>query len=170
MHDYDDIDAETNKPQIILDYNRTKGGVDTVDQKCSTYTTKRKTSRWPLSLFFRMLDIAGINSEIIFNFNNPGDVCRRRKYLTKLAFQLIESQLKERVQLKNLPKDISLFLTNYASKPVTSKESSADARTGGCHICGKRKNNRTTVRCVLCQNFVCKNHSKCQITCNECNG
>lgn len=32
LHDDDEIDPDTRKPQIILDYNATKGGVDTVDK------------------------------------------------------------------------------------------------------------------------------------------
>jgi hypothetical protein len=32
MHHSNEIDEETNKPSIIVDYNMTKGGVDTVDQ------------------------------------------------------------------------------------------------------------------------------------------
>ena len=30
MHDDDCVDDKTEKPEIILDYNRTKGGVDVV--------------------------------------------------------------------------------------------------------------------------------------------
>ena len=58
MHDTLEIDQETNKSRINLDYNATKGGVDTVDQMCSSYSTSRITRRWPLALFYRHLDIA----------------------------------------------------------------------------------------------------------------
>lgn len=45
------LDAEVSnrddkKPQVIIDYNSTKGGVDTVDQMASIYSTKRKTNRY----------------------------------------------------------------------------------------------------------------------------
>lgn len=55
MHDEAEIDETTNKLQIILDYNKTKCGVDTVDQKCASYTTQRITRRWPLAIFFECL-------------------------------------------------------------------------------------------------------------------
>lgn len=45
MHDEGLIDEETGKPQIILDYNMTKGGVDTVDQLGGTYSVSRTTRR-----------------------------------------------------------------------------------------------------------------------------
>uniref|UniRef100_A0A1B6E2P6 PiggyBac transposable element-derived protein domain-containing protein n=1 Tax=Clastoptera arizonana TaxID=38151 RepID=A0A1B6E2P6_9HEMI len=54
MHDEEEVDEETGKPKIILNYNSTKGGVDSVDQKCANYSTTRKTRRWPLALFFQI--------------------------------------------------------------------------------------------------------------------
>nr|CAI5865669.1 unnamed protein product [Callosobruchus analis] len=51
MHFDDYVDQETGKPQIVLDYNRTKGGTDTFDQLCHTYSVSRKTRRWPLRYF-----------------------------------------------------------------------------------------------------------------------
>jgi len=34
-----------NKPQMILDYNATKGGVDTADKMIGNYTCQRATRR-----------------------------------------------------------------------------------------------------------------------------
>ena len=34
-----------NKPNIILDYNATKGGVDTLDKMIANYSTRRKINR-----------------------------------------------------------------------------------------------------------------------------
>lgn len=41
-------DGENRKPAVILDYNRCKSGVDTLDKVLGTYSCRRKTSRWPL--------------------------------------------------------------------------------------------------------------------------
>jgi hypothetical protein len=35
MHDSRVMDEATQKPEIILDYNMTKGGVDTCDKMCA---------------------------------------------------------------------------------------------------------------------------------------
>jgi hypothetical protein len=40
------------KSEIIQYYNRTKGGVDTLDQLCATYTSERSKRRWPLCIFY----------------------------------------------------------------------------------------------------------------------
>ena len=59
---YDPGLLENNRPIMVHDYNKTKGGVDTFDQMCSTYSTSRKTKRWTMCMFFGMLNIAAINA------------------------------------------------------------------------------------------------------------
>ena len=39
-----------------MDYNATKGGVDNLDKLVSAYSCKRRTLRWPLVIFFDILD------------------------------------------------------------------------------------------------------------------
>jgi hypothetical protein len=166
MHDTDETDPETQKPVVILDYNRTKGGVDTVDQLCSTYSTARKTRRWPMVVFFRELDIAGINSFKIFLANNPTKICTRRKYLTDLAMQLMDEHLRVRAKLWCLPKDISCFLSKYRESPSVTKPVSQKKI---CYLCGTHKNTKTGVTCHICCRNVCKNHSQHKVTCEKCN-
>ncbi|XP_055928586.1 piggyBac transposable element-derived protein 4-like [Argiope bruennichi] len=62
LHDKAEIDGDSGKPEVILDYNMTKGGVDTCDKMCSAYSVSQITRRWPLVLFYIMMNIAGINS------------------------------------------------------------------------------------------------------------
>ena len=51
LHKTGEITDIERKPQMILDYNSCKGGVDTLDQLVRTYSCKRKTNRWPFALF-----------------------------------------------------------------------------------------------------------------------
>lgn len=167
MHDTADIDGDTNKPEMIMDYNRTKGGVDCVDYKCASYTTTRRTRRWPLSLFFRHLDIAGINAFIIYTANHFDAPLRRKDFLKKLAFSLFEEQLAARAMIDSLPKDLRLYLESYRLKEEVQCPP-PERKVGPCHCCGAKKNNKTTVRCVFCKNFVCKAHSKSETKCTQC--
>lgn len=61
-HDNNVINEEGKKPisEINKHYNRTKGGVDTMDQMVHEYMTKRKTNRWPFAFFMNLLDVANI--------------------------------------------------------------------------------------------------------------
>ena len=53
-HDDSKIDSSTLKPEIIMDYNKFKGGVDTVDQLGANYSVARKTGRWTMAIFFAL--------------------------------------------------------------------------------------------------------------------
>jgi len=55
---------------MIVDYNETKGAVDTLDQLVGIYTCKRKTSRWPMIVFYNLLDISAYNAYILWTSIN----------------------------------------------------------------------------------------------------
>ena len=66
MHHDNTIDenSEKKKPEIIQFYNETKGGVDTVDEMSTLYSTARKTNRWPMVVFYCVLNVAAINARV----------------------------------------------------------------------------------------------------------
>lgn len=78
-HHHDNkIDDETNKPQIIIDYNKRKGGVDTFDQLLAINSCRRKTNRWTLNAFMFLLDAACQNAFALYKmkcklFNQKND-------------------------------------------------------------------------------------------------
>ena len=91
MHHNNDIDAGTGhvkKSEIITFYNATKGRVDTVDEMCGTYSVACKINRWPLTLFYLLLNVRGINSQIIFQANSDSQHIRR-DYLKLLSLDLV---------------------------------------------------------------------------------
>jgi len=47
------------KPEAVLYYNENKCGVDMLDSMCRQTTTKAGRRRWPLAVFWNILDIAG---------------------------------------------------------------------------------------------------------------
>ncbi|OAD55272.1 hypothetical protein WN48_04914 [Eufriesea mexicana] len=52
-------------PETITYYNKSKFGIDMVDQMARKYSVKSKCSRWPVQAVFNILDFAGINAWII---------------------------------------------------------------------------------------------------------
>ena len=53
------------KPEAILYYNSTKGGVDTAGEMLRCYSTKAASRHWPLAAFFNLLDIISLNAFVI---------------------------------------------------------------------------------------------------------
>ena len=58
-------DREDKKPDIILRYKCTKGGVDVMDACLEEFTTRRKTCRWPLLINFNMIDVGWNNAFLL---------------------------------------------------------------------------------------------------------
>jgi len=70
-HDQSTADDEQKKPAIVTTYKETKGGADTLDKMCAWYSCKRSSRRWPVSLFFGLLDITGLSAFVIWTKLNP---------------------------------------------------------------------------------------------------
>lgn len=59
------------KPEIINDYNCFMGGVDVVDQHLVYYAIGRKGLKWWRRVFYRLLEMAIVNSYAIYKLNGP---------------------------------------------------------------------------------------------------
>lgn len=59
------IDSQ-KKPEIITYYNNTKCGVDVLDMCYAIYSSGRRTRRWPLAVFYHMINLASSNGYILY--------------------------------------------------------------------------------------------------------
>lgn len=85
------------KPLQILDYNKHKCGVDTMDQMVGGYSCKRTTNRWPLAMFYNMLDTTGLASFIIYDAISPSEKTdKRRAFIINLCSQLVVPHMEDR--------------------------------------------------------------------------
>lgn len=167
-NDIDSTTGDAKKPEIISFYNTTKGGVDTVDKMRGTYTVGRRCKQWLLVIFFRILDIAGINSQVIFVSNNPETKTVRRLFLRGLGLDLLKLQVSKRVTTKTVPRSLRLEAAKYSNLPVEKlKQSSSQNRSSGrCIVCPRNKDKKTKCSCYKCNNFMCQNHMK--LICESC--
>ena len=105
LHNRNDVTNDIDKkPRIILNYNKTKGGVDSVDKKIACYTCKRKTIRYSVVVFSNILDISINNAFVlfirVFPDWNPAKYYRRRLLIETLAESLIKGHIDRRQQLQ----------------------------------------------------------------------
>jgi hypothetical protein len=83
---------ETHKkrlPETIASYNGTKHGVDICDQMTRLYTTKAQTRRWPMHVFYNLLDIGGINAWRLYT-QVTNEKIKRSDFLLALGQQLCQ--------------------------------------------------------------------------------
>lgn len=154
MHDQGIIDPESGdqkkKPEVITYYNGTKGGVDVVDEMKGDYSVARISCRWPLTIFFSLMNIAGINSQIIYR-ENTGKMITRREYLKTLGQELTKPYMVKRLEqpcLSFLLRQQIINMTGCTSQ--NNKESpNPDVSTSdqriSCNFCQIRKNRFTKI-------------------------
>lgn len=75
-------------------YNQTKCGVDVLDQLCHEYTVQRSTRRWPMAMFYNLINVAGVAAFVLYRtINGLGNerVNRKRKFLSDLSDQFLNN-------------------------------------------------------------------------------
>ena len=81
-----DYSNPKKKPEVILSYNFTKAGVDTGPQLLC------QTRRWPVVVFYNMVDISALNAYIVWSSLHPTDFARKahkhRQFLLALGKEL----------------------------------------------------------------------------------
>lgn len=107
MHHNRDNDPETGKPTIVSFYNMTKGGVDSFDEKCSKSSSRRRTQRWLMSIFFRILDISCCNSYILHqSYKDNAIIADKSIFLKELARELVEPHIRRREANPRIPREL----------------------------------------------------------------
>ena len=59
-------EGSKKKSEVIKYCSSTKGRVDTIDQLVRSYSTKRMTCRWPMAIFYNMVDVSALNTLIVY--------------------------------------------------------------------------------------------------------
>ena len=150
-----------------------KGAVDTCDKMCASYSISRVTRRWPLAVFYILMNTAGINSWVIYTIKPPSDEPQRRiLFLKNLSLSLMKEHLVSRSQIPSLPRDVSTFLERYHPLPVEDDGDGTAGRPpkkwGSFFMCRWQKNSSASMKCDQCNPFICKQNSKKQIIWANC--
>lgn len=164
---------EEKKPEIITFYNKTKGGVDTLDFLIEKFTCRRKTNRWPFVVFMNMLDIACYNSFVLTNIKFPNKYLHsnraRKAYIQELCEYLLKPYITERINLSSrnnfsgLQQDIldSFRRCGFSvTKTYQNNSSNDQKKRGRCYLCDRDEDRKTFKLCSECKLNVCKDHSK----------
>ena len=91
MHDSTDVDTsnEKTKPEMILFYNANKVGVDCFNQMARLFTTRSASGRWPVAVWGNILDIAAINSYVLYKRVTSNRLARRQ-FILMLVENLLD--------------------------------------------------------------------------------
>ncbi|XP_047103470.1 uncharacterized protein LOC124722340 [Schistocerca piceifrons] len=165
-HDAEISDRADKKPKMILDYNSTKGAVDTLDQLLGTYTCKRKSNRWPMIVFYNILDVSAYNAYVLWISVDPNwnasKLTRRRIFLEELGKSLIKEHIASRTHFPRTEDSLRMVTSiqnpndvGGVSESVTTRKSTKRAR---CKFCPSSNDNKTNMVCGKCSKHICKKH------------
>lgn len=169
MHNEPTI-ATNGKPEIVNFYNKTKGGVDTFDQMCAMYSCSRRTKRWPICIFYGLINAATINAFIIYSWhqeNKNEKVGMRRQFMQELALQLIRPWSENRLTQSSLSRDLKKTISTVLNINIPSKTVAPllDVKRRCVH-CTRQEDRKTRMVCYECKKPVCGVHSS--PTCLDC--
>lgn len=174
MHTTDGtIKPNTKKPYIIETYNSTKGAVDTFDQMCQNMCANRKTRRWPLCMFFNMINMTCINSYVIYSHNvisKGGKPLSRQAYMLELHKELCKPQQMFRLQnIPNMSRSLKRTIADVLEQEEPVEHITEDNQKGKrkyCSTCPSAKKRMTVTYCPKCKKPICGEH---QVKiCKEC--
>ncbi|GBP63866.1 PiggyBac transposable element-derived protein 4 [Eumeta japonica] len=166
------INQATGKPEMIMYYNQTKGGVDTFDQMCSSMTCSRKTNRWPMAVFYGILNIAFVNSYVIYCHNvlsKNEKPLNRKEFMKKLSTQLTSDWMGKRLEAPTLKRylrqNIKELLPENTenSNEEREEEEPLVKKKRYCAYCPSKIRRMSKMECALCKKAVCGNHKKDQL-------
>lgn len=160
MHHTSNIDPNTKKPEMVMFYNSTKGGVDMLDQKCAIYSTSRRTQRWPMAIFYRMLDISAVNAYIVSKMNQTQEKVLRFNFMKKLAEDLVKPHLERRAYQNGLHRELQGAIRRVLKMDQVPSTSLADnvekfEKRKTCSLCDPKKKRKTFHMCFECKNPIC---------------
>ncbi|XP_035283508.1 piggyBac transposable element-derived protein 4-like [Anguilla anguilla] len=78
------------KPETVTYYNSTKVGVEVLDKMARQYSVKGGTCRWPVAVFYNILELAAINACVLYRSCTKDNI-HRRDFILQLAQELVPS-------------------------------------------------------------------------------
>ena len=108
------------------------------DQMARKYSVKSGSRRWPLQVFFNILDLAAINAWVLYN-ETTGENISRKNFLFQLAEEL-STEYKDPSEPENL---------NDLLKSPESSNKRKNCQIGFCN------ENKTMNICAGCKKHVC---------------
>ncbi|XP_059209533.1 piggyBac transposable element-derived protein 4-like [Centropristis striata] len=157
---------EDMKPQMILDYNSTKGRVDNLDKVTTTYSCQRKTARWPLVVFYNIVDVSAYNAYVLWiEINhqwNASKLYRRRLFLEELGKALVTPKIQNRARPARSPAAAAVIAKvqgRASDQPTMDPLDTGAKKRKRCQVCPSRDDSKTTTSCVRCKKYICKKHT-----------
>jgi hypothetical protein len=124
-----------------------------MDENLGEFSCVRKTQRWPLLVFFNMIDVA-VNNGFI-HIRREGYYKSKKDFIRNLSCELARPYAEKRHSTsKHLSKAATQAAQLFGYVPQLSGGLRATTTIGRCYVCSKVSRSR----CGSCDVFVCPSH------------
>lgn len=170
-HHYKSENPDTKIPDIKSFYDRTKTGVQILEERILNNTCGRRARRWSMAIFYRLLDISCVNAQILHQMYKSTEAITTFNFLKKIAKSLVQQELERRVTKHGLRRDLRMTIrrilgSNFSSDQVTKPFIGKLEKRKRCTVCPARRNRKTSYACYLCNYPMCLECS--QKVCKVC--
>ena len=150
------------KPDVIVDYNKTMGGVDLLSRVIIPYSVQRKGVKWYRKIAELFVDAAVYNSYVIYKKLNPDEhhidhLSYRMKLIEELVMFHLSGSAPHQTGRNIAGPDqnlLRLVERHFISQlPSTAGKQRAQRRCVRCHKLGVRRDTRFW--CNVCQVSLC---------------
>ncbi|XP_047224113.1 uncharacterized protein LOC124869915 [Girardinichthys multiradiatus] len=139
------VDTRKQKPNAVVDYNHFKCCSDIMEQKLRNYSVRAGTRRWPMAVFYNLLDLAAANAHILYTACT-GSKESRQLFMLELAEELQNCLLQEKAEGEERKQQCREMRVSQKKKTQ-------------CQVRILCNNNRSTKVCVHCRKYTC---AKCR--------
>jgi len=174
---YDDVgmNPQTGKPEMFEFYESTIGAVDKLDKMCTEVSCSRKTVRWPLCVFYRLINLALVNAYVIYCHNTrerSEKPISRRAFNKEVSEEIMKPWLLHRLSLPEMKKPLKNTIALLLGVELIEVEDERPlalnrALKSNCFFCYPDKKKPTKNSCICCHRRVCSDH-KGGLVCGEC--
>ena len=106
--------AEHAKPDIILDYNKSKWAVDGADRALKEFSCHRISKRWPFVLLTRIINVCALNAYVLCQKKFPNTALIRLNFLKDLGPEFVKPAIKTRANFprKGIPLSVQAAMAS----------------------------------------------------------
>ena len=174
FHDIDDVSCVERKnkdgtrteiscPQLVKDYNAHMGYVDKADMMKSFYEIDRRSKKWWHRIMWHLLDVAVVNSFLIFNERNEGKSLTLKEFRLAVIAGLIGASKSSPGNGKKIQRQQSAFKPYVAPEKRFDKAAHMPMRgtSRRCAFCSTASEpHRTKWSCETCEVGLCLSEAK----------
>ena len=169
--------AEHAKPDIILDYNKSKCAVDGAYKTLKKFSCHRILKSWTFILLTRIINVCALYAYALYQKKFPNTALTRLNFLKDLGSELVKPAIKTRANppRTGIPLSVQAAMASVIGPlpqqvPPPIPANSGKRKRNRCSFCPRSKDTKYSAKCLLCYAYICPEHKESNVTtCSNCN-